>query len=131
MDTTNSSDHQPIEAPSGLDLHPQPEKAKRISRRAGIAIASVGLLLLVAFAYGGLRRTLNNQTAARDAGFPRASLRRPRRARSSCRQLRLARYRWPCVIPAPAVSANDHGSLRRRSEDGPAVPLQSTNRSAL
>ena len=72
MDTTNSSDHSPIEAPSGLDLHPQPEKAKRISRRAGIAIASVGLLLLVAFAYGGLRRTLNNQTAARDAGLPKS-----------------------------------------------------------
>jgi type IV secretion system protein VirB10 len=72
VDTTNSSDHPPIEAPSGLDLHPQPEKAKRISRRAGIVIASVGLLLLVAFAYGGIRRTLNNQTAARDAGLPKS-----------------------------------------------------------
>jgi len=72
VDTTNSSDHQPIEAPSGLDLHPQPEKAKRVSRRAGIAIACVGILLLLAFAYGGLRRTLNNQTAARDAGLPKS-----------------------------------------------------------
>jgi type IV secretion system protein VirB10 len=72
VDTTNSSDHQPIEAPSGLDLHPQPEKAKRISRRAGIAIACVGILLLVAFAYGGLRRTRNNQAAARDAGLPKS-----------------------------------------------------------
>jgi type IV secretion system protein VirB10 len=72
VDTTNSSDHQSIEAPNGLDLHPRPEKAKRISRRAGMAIASVGLLLLVAFAYGGLRRTLSNQTAARDAGLPKS-----------------------------------------------------------
>jgi type IV secretion system protein VirB10 len=71
VDTTNSSDHQPIEAPSGLDLHPQPEKAKRVSRRAGIAIACVGILLLLAFAYGGIRRTLNNQTAARDASLPK------------------------------------------------------------
>ena len=71
MDTNNSSDHQPIEAPSGLDLHPQPQKAVRISRRASMAIISVIVLLLLAFAYGGYRRTLTNQAAARDAGLPR------------------------------------------------------------
>ena len=71
MDTNNSSDHQPIEAPSGLDLHPQPQKAVRISRRASMAIVSVIVLLLLAFAYGGYRRTLSNQAAARDAGLPR------------------------------------------------------------
>jgi type IV secretory pathway VirB10-like protein len=69
--TTNSSDHKPIESPSGLDLHPQPHKAVRISRRASLAIVSVIVLLLLAFAYGGYRRTLTNQTAARDAGLPR------------------------------------------------------------
>ena len=71
MDTNNNSDHQPIEAPSGLDLHPQPRKAVRISRRASMAIVSVIVLLLLAFAYGGYRRTLSNQAAARDAGLPR------------------------------------------------------------
>jgi type IV secretion system protein TrbI len=71
VDTNNSSDHQPIEAPSGLDLHPQPQKAVRISRRASMAIISVIVLLLLAFAYGGYRRTLTNQAAARDAGLPR------------------------------------------------------------
>jgi type IV secretory pathway VirB10-like protein len=71
VDTINSSDHKPIEAPSGLDLHPQPQKAVRISRRASMAIVSVIVLLLLSFAYGGYRRTLNNQTAARDAGLPR------------------------------------------------------------
>ena len=71
MDTNNSSDHQPIEAPSGLDLHPQPQRAVRISRRASMAIVSVIVLLLLAFAYGGYRRTLTNQAAARDAGLPR------------------------------------------------------------
>ena len=71
MDTINSSDHKPLESPSGLDLHPQPQKAVRISRRASMAIVSVIVLLLLAFAYGGYRRTLNNQTAARDASLPR------------------------------------------------------------
>jgi hypothetical protein len=71
VDTNNSSEHKPIEAPSGLNLHPQPAKAVRISRRAGVAIVSVIVLLLLAFAYGGYRRTLNNQTAARDAGLPK------------------------------------------------------------
>ena len=72
MDTNNSSAHQPIEAPSGLDLHPQPQKAVRISRRASMAIVSVIVLLLLAFAYGGYRRTLSNQAAAREAGLPRS-----------------------------------------------------------
>jgi hypothetical protein len=36
-----------------------------------VAIVSVIVLLLLAFAYGGYRRTLNNQTAARDAGLPK------------------------------------------------------------
>ena len=71
MDTNNSSEHKPIESPSGLNLHPQPAKAVRISRRAGVTIVSVIVLLLLAFAYGGYRRTLNNETAARDAGLPK------------------------------------------------------------
>jgi type IV secretion system protein VirB10 len=72
VDTTNSSNHPSVEAPSGLDLHPKPEKAKRVSRRAAVVIGAVVLLLLLAFAYGGIRRTLSNQTAARDAGLPKS-----------------------------------------------------------
>jgi type IV secretion system protein TrbI len=82
VDTNSNSDHWPVEAasaealkegaPSGIDLHPEPEKAVRISRRAAIIIVSVVVLLLLAFAYGGYRRTLNNQTAARDAGLPKS-----------------------------------------------------------
>jgi len=71
VDTNNTPDHQPIEAPSGLDLHPQPQKAVRISRRASMAIVFMIVLLLLAFAYGGYRRTLTNQSAARDAGLPK------------------------------------------------------------
>ena len=93
MDTNNSSEHKPIESPSGLDLHPQPEKAVRISRRASMAIVSVIVLLLLAFAYGGYRRSLNNQIAARDAGLPKGVRRLRRRALSSCRQLQRERCR--------------------------------------
>jgi len=71
VDTNNSSEHKPIESPSGLNLHPQPAKAVRISRRASVAIVSVIVLLMLAFAYGGYRRTLNNEAAARDAGLPK------------------------------------------------------------
>jgi type IV secretory pathway VirB10-like protein len=71
VDTNSSPDHQPLEAPSGIDLHPQPQKAVRISRRAGVIILSVIVLLLLAFAYGGYHRTLSNRTAARDAGLPK------------------------------------------------------------
>ncbi len=71
MDANNSSERQPIESPSGLDLHPQPEKAVRVSRRAGIVIVSVVLLLLLAFAYGGYRRTLHDQAVARGASLPK------------------------------------------------------------
>jgi type IV secretion system protein VirB10 len=60
-----------MEAPDGLDLHPEPRKAVRISRRAGMAILLVVVGLLLAFAYGGYRRTQRPQAAARDAGLPR------------------------------------------------------------
>ena len=48
-----------IEAPSGLDLHPEPKKAVRVSKRASMAIVGVGVGLLLAFAYGGYRRAEN------------------------------------------------------------------------
>jgi len=70
--TNNNSEHRPIESPNGLDLHPQPEKAVRISRRATIGIITLVVLLLVGFAYGGYHRSLTNQIAARDANLPRS-----------------------------------------------------------
>jgi hypothetical protein len=72
VDTNRSSATKPFEAPGGLDLHPQPEEGVHISRRAGMAILSVIVVLLVAFAYGGYRRTLLNQAAARDASLPKS-----------------------------------------------------------
>ena len=61
-----------IDAPSGLDLHPEPKKTVRVSRRASMAILGVGVALLLAFAYGGYRRTAHAQAAAREAGLPKS-----------------------------------------------------------
>ncbi len=76
MGTSNSPDHQPNEppreeAPSGIDLHPEPEKAMRISWRTGAVIVSMIVLLLLGFAYGGYHRGIKNQAAAREAGLPK------------------------------------------------------------
>jgi len=56
---------KPIVSPSGLDLHPAPKQPVRLNRRAGLAVAAVGLLLLIAFAYGGYQRQLRVQLEAR------------------------------------------------------------------
>ena len=61
----------PIAAPAGIDLHPAPRPTVRISKRAGIAIISVIGLLLLGFAWGGYRRSVQNQIIARQAGLPR------------------------------------------------------------
>lgn len=66
------SDVKPIEAPAGLDLHPKPQTSVRVSKRAGIAVCVIGFALLVAFAYGGYRRQVRAQTAARDSSLPKA-----------------------------------------------------------
>ncbi|MDQ2843679.1 MAG: P-type conjugative transfer protein TrbG [Acidobacteriota bacterium] len=60
-----------MDAPDGLDLHPHPRKVVRISRRASLAIVFVVVGLLLAFAYGGYRRTQRAQIAAREAGLPK------------------------------------------------------------
>src|SRR5258708_7301318 len=60
-----------MDAPNGLDLHPEPRKIVRISRRAGMTILLFIVCLLLAFAYGGYRRTEKAQAFARDAGQPK------------------------------------------------------------
>jgi type IV secretion system protein TrbI len=76
VETNNSQNHKPNdppteEAPSGIDLHPEPEKSVRISWRAGAIIVSLIVLLLLGFAYGGYHRSIKNQAAAREAGLPK------------------------------------------------------------
>lgn len=64
-------DVKPIEAPAGLD-HPKPETSVRVSKRAGIAVGAIAIALLGLFAYGGYRRQMRAQSAARDSGLPKA-----------------------------------------------------------
>lgn len=59
-----------MEAPAGINLHPNPPKAVRLSKMAEFAFVVVGLGLLAAFAYGGYRRQQREQVAAREAGIP-------------------------------------------------------------
>jgi type IV secretion system protein TrbI len=62
---------RPMDAPGGLALHPKPEKVVRLSRRTSIAIAVIGVGVLLGFAWGGIRRAARAQTAARDADLPK------------------------------------------------------------
>lgn len=62
---------RPMEAPGGMALHPQPEKVVRLSRRTSIAIAVIGIAVLLGFAWGGIRRAAMAQSAVRDAGLPK------------------------------------------------------------
>jgi type IV secretory pathway VirB10-like protein len=62
---------KPITSPTGLDLHPEHEKSARVSKRATFVIAGVGFALLIAFAYGGYKRTLQAEAAARSSGAPK------------------------------------------------------------
>lgn len=61
----------PIDAPTGLELHPKPGKTVHVSKRAGLAIGLVVVGLLLAFAYGGYKRQQRVDAAARDAGLPK------------------------------------------------------------
>jgi type IV secretory pathway VirB10-like protein len=63
---------KPIESPAGLDLHPKPQTSARVSKRAGIAVGVIAIILLGLFAYGGYRRQVRAQVAARDSGLPKA-----------------------------------------------------------
>ena len=61
-----------LESPTGLDLHPAPESSPRISKRVGIIIAAVGVLVLGGFAYGGHRRSLKAQADGKSQGLLRS-----------------------------------------------------------
>jgi len=69
---TGNQDVKPIDSPAGIDLHPRPNTSARVSRRAGLAVGTVAIALLSAFAYGGYRRQIRAQAAAHDAGLPSA-----------------------------------------------------------
>jgi type IV secretory pathway VirB10-like protein len=60
------------QAPTGLDLHPEPPKAVRISRRTSMALLAIGVTLLLGFAYGAYRRTKQAQITERESRVPKA-----------------------------------------------------------
>src|SRR5215472_8470459 len=68
----NSQEVKPIDAPAAIELHPKPNTSARVSKRAGFAIGVVVLALLTAFAYGGYRRQIRAQAAARETSIPSA-----------------------------------------------------------
>ena len=88
---------------------------------------------MLAFAYGGYRRALDNQTAARDAGLPKSV--------TPATQAALGVHAGDSGghgADDPATSGRsaafpDHNnaSVRGRSENWTAVPVQSTNRPAV
>lgn len=63
---------EPITSPSGLNLNPKPPEPRRVSKRAAGAIGIVAILLLLAFAYGGFKRTQTAKAKADRTGIPRA-----------------------------------------------------------
>lgn len=63
---------EPITSPSGLNLNPKHPEPRRVSKRAAGAIGIVALLLLLAFAYGGYKRTKTAQAKADRTDIPKA-----------------------------------------------------------
>ena len=43
---------QPMESPSGLDLHPDPPATARISKKVGVAVIGVAIFVGVLVVYG-------------------------------------------------------------------------------
>src|SRR4051794_27983524 len=62
---------RPIESPTHLEIRPQPKNVVRLSRKGGLALGGVGLLLLAVFAYGGYKRTEKAQLEAREQAEPK------------------------------------------------------------
>ncbi len=55
-----------IVSPDGMNLDPEPAPVVRISKRAVVSVLVVVIGLLLAFAYGGWKRTQREQSAASD-----------------------------------------------------------------
>src|SRR5579875_2454996 len=60
-----ASEVKAMNAPSGIDLRPQPARAARVSKRAGIVVCCLALGVLGLFAYGGYQRQIRQQNATR------------------------------------------------------------------
>ncbi len=63
-DKERDSARPSFESPTGLDLHPAPESSPRISKRVGLIIGVLAVLILIGFAYGGYHRSARAQATA-------------------------------------------------------------------
>ena len=66
-----------ISSPGGMDLRPEPERAVRISKKAGACIIAVIACVLALFAYGSLRRQNQLSNAARGSANKKVEPARP------------------------------------------------------
>jgi hypothetical protein len=70
-DKAREAEKPSFESPTGLDLHPLSESSPRISKRVGLIIGVLAVLVLIGFAYGGYRRSAKAQAAANGHSRPK------------------------------------------------------------
>ena len=58
-----TDEKQPIESPSGLELHPEPPPTARISKKVGVAVLGVVVVVGVLVVYGLYARREQQQVA--------------------------------------------------------------------
>jgi hypothetical protein len=130
---------RPIESPTQLEIRPQPKNVVRLSRRGGLALGGVGLLLLAVFAYGGYKRTEQAQREAREQAEPKrvapatqAALEITKSAPTGDVSLRSA-LRRPDELQPPEDSTSQTGTISTQTcgidlKTGRFVSFQSANR---
>ncbi len=99
---------QPMESPAGLELHPEPPPSARISKKVGVAVLGVVVLVGVLVVYGLYARREQQQVAQ-----TKNEEKRPESARLATMGRRVGQKpvaRVTEVIPPPA----DHRNYRRK-----------------
>jgi type IV secretion system protein TrbI len=119
-----TDEKQPIESPSGLDLHPEPPPTARISKKVGVAVLGVVVVVGVLVVYGLYARREQQQVAQ-----TQNEEKHPESARSIGDQL-VKEIAPPAVAnPAPAFpgrtgldSARGNGSIQVHESGGLQPP---------
>ena len=64
-----TDEKQPIESPSGLELHPEPPPTARISKKVGVAVLGVVVVVGVLVVYGLYARREQQQVTTGGSVF--------------------------------------------------------------